>query len=187
MIPTDDQLLGLLNRYFSKGNGYYAADAIRDIRALFAQPERTEIQEAIEDARRLLGCDKSHRSLRDAILRLQDDLTKARAGHSEPKADAPRMSARLAIASRFVAEWVAMNSSVPITPKDWKAALDLADMGIAADRETSKPEWRPEFAARTSRLIEAAKAWHEWRAGYGGLKVHATESDLFDAVEALDR
>ena len=36
-------------------------------------------------------------------------------------------------------------------------------------------------------LIARAKAWHEWRAGYGGLKVHATESDLFDAVEALDR
>jgi len=36
-------------------------------------------------------------------------------------------------------------------------------------------------------LIARAKAWHEWRSGYGGLNVHATESDLFDAVEALDR
>lgn len=34
-------------------------------------------------------------------------------------------------------------------------------------------------------LIARAKAWHEWRSGYGGLNVHATESDLFDAVEAL--
>ena len=34
-------------------------------------------------------------------------------------------------------------------------------------------------------LIDRAKAWHEWRAGCGGLNVHATESDLFDAVEAM--
>lgn len=137
-MPTDDQLLGLLNRYISDGNGYYAADAIRDIRALFAQPERTEIQEAIEDARRLLGCDKSHRSLRDAILRLQDDLTKARAGHSEPKADAPRMSARLAIAMRILAATMPVATSGLTTDSIVRLCLDWADMLIAADKETSK-------------------------------------------------
>jgi len=36
-------------------------------------------------------------------------------------------------------------------------------------------------------VIEAAKAWQQWRMGYGGLLVHSSEDALFDAIEALDK
>jgi hypothetical protein len=34
-------------------------------------------------------------------------------------------------------------------------------------------------------VVRAAKAWKEWRTGYGGLLVDPVEDELFNAVEAL--
>jgi hypothetical protein len=43
-----------------------------------------------------------------------------------------------------------------------------------------------EVADLRDAVIELAKAWKEWRTGYGGLLVDPVEDGLFDAVEALE-
>lgn len=39
---------------------------------------------------------------------------------------------------------------------------------------------------RMRAVVEAARAWAEWRMGYGGTWVHRTEDALFDAVQDFD-
>lgn len=45
---------------------------------------------------------------------------------------------------------------------------------------------KPENMTREA-VVEAARAWAEWRIAYGGLRSHDTEDALMDAVIALDK
>lgn len=60
-----------------------------------------------------------------------------------------------------------------MTHECWKPWTDQAERIMALPLAELKP------------LIRASLEWAEWRMGYGGLEVHATEARLFDAAHGL--
>jgi hypothetical protein len=82
---------------------------------------------------------------------------------------------------RFTPEWVTPLvpwHEVPVQEQQrWEAAAQAVASQVVGLRRIEAEE----------AVIEAARAWYEWRIGYGGLHASTEEHDLAEAIEALDK